>query len=139
MNATRSFRFRPALLAGAAVALVCMAFARQTPAARPGSAQGKMALAAGVDRVVVLGGKTYLVGKLKAADKKGSPPAPVTWSKASGPGKVAFADARALATTATFSATGDYVLKLTAGKGPLSSSSAWRSRWFRRRPRGTST
>jgi len=47
----------------------------------------------------------------------------VTWSKQSGPGTVAFANAAAPVTTATFSAVGDYVLELTAGTGPLSASS----------------
>ena len=79
-------------------------------------------VAAGVDRVVVPGGKTYLSGELKTLGNKGVSTT-LTWSKASGPGKVAFADAGASATTATFSAVGDYVLKLTAGKGPLSASS----------------
>ncbi len=80
-------------------------------------------VAAGIDRMVVLGGKTYLAGKLRALGSKGAPTT-VAWSKASGPGKVAFANAGASDTTATFSAAGDYVLKLTAGKGPLSASSA---------------
>ena len=79
---------------------------------------------AGIDRVVVLGGKTYLTGKLKSPGTKGGLPTKVTWSKASGPGKVDFADAGAPVTTATFSAAGDYVLKLTASRGPLSNSSA---------------
>ena len=35
------------------------------------------------------------------------------WSKESGPGAVTFADPKALITTATFSALGPYVLKLT--------------------------
>ena len=48
------------------------------------------------------------------------------WSKASGPGKVMFADARAPVTTATFSAPGDYVLQLAAEKGDLSTSSTLR-------------
>ncbi len=78
-------------------------------------------VAAGVDRVVVLGGKTYLNGEIKTLDGKDSP---VAWSKVSGPGKVAFANAGAAVTTATFSAVGDYVLKVTAGKGRLSASSA---------------
>lgn len=77
---------------------------------------------AGVDRVVVLGGKTYLNGALKTLGT-GAASTAATWSKASGPGTVAFADARAATTTATFSAEGDYVLELTAGKGPLSASS----------------
>ena len=78
---------------------------------------------AGVDRVVVLGGKTYLAGEFKTLAGKAGASTGVTWSKASGPGKVAFADAKASATTATLSAAGDYVLKLTAGKGRLSASS----------------
>jgi len=78
---------------------------------------------AGVDRVVVLGGKTYLTGELKTLRKKTDAATTVSWSKASGPGEVAFADAAAQETTATFSAPGDYVLKLTAEKGALSASS----------------
>lgn len=51
-------------------------------------------------------------------------PAPTaSWSMQSGPGKVAFADARSLVTTATFSAPGLYVLKLTADNGQTSASS----------------
>jgi hypothetical protein len=73
--------------------------------------------------VVVLGGKTYLAGELKTLGKNGGAATTVTWSKASGPGEVAFADAAAPVTTATFSAAGDYVLKLTGSKGPLSNSS----------------
>ncbi len=79
-------------------------------------------VAAGIDRTVMLGGKTYLAGELKTLGGKG-PATTATWSKASGPGAVAFASAAALDTTATFSAAGDYVLQLTAAKGPLSASS----------------
>jgi len=77
---------------------------------------------AGVDRDVVMGGKTYLSGKVKAL-KANSPTAPVTWSKESGPGHVTFANASAAETTASFSVPGDYALKLTAGEGKLSASS----------------
>jgi DUF1680 family protein len=71
---------------------------------------------AGVDRVVVLGGKTYLAGATKTLNGKGDAVA-VTWSKASGPGAVTFENAKAAGTTATFSAAGEYVLRLTAEKG----------------------
>lgn len=74
---------------------------------------------AGIDRVTVLGGKTYLRGEVKSLDQG----ATSTWSKASGPGTVDFVDAGAPVTTATFSAPGDYVLKLSATKGALGSSS----------------
>jgi len=75
---------------------------------------------AGVDRVVMAGGKTYLNGKIKTL-KDGA--TAVRWNKTSGPGKVEFANARSPVTTGTFSQEGDYVLKLTAGEGQLRSSS----------------
>jgi DUF1680 family protein len=75
-----------------------------------------------IDRVVVLGGKTYLNGAIRALDGEGES-TPMSWTKVSGPGKVTFENVDAAVTTATFSIAGDYVLKLTAGKGPLSASS----------------
>ncbi|MCW3054695.1 MAG: hypothetical protein JWN14_3865, partial [Chthonomonadales bacterium] len=70
---------------------------------------------AGIDRTVVLGGKTYLMGKAEwltsGTDNR------LRWSRESGPGNVTFADAAAPHTTATFSAPGDYVLRLTASGG----------------------
>ena len=45
-----------------------------------------------------------------------------TWSKVSGPGDVTFANASASATSATFSAAGTYVLRLTANDSELTSS-----------------
>jgi DUF1680 family protein len=75
---------------------------------------------AGVDRVVVLGGKTYLAGTIKMLKGDG---ATVAWSKASGPGAVTFENAKAAVTTATFSKTGEYVLQLSAEKDSLSASS----------------
>jgi len=75
---------------------------------------------AGVDRDVMVGGKTYLSGTLKFL--KSNPTAAVTWSKDSGPGRVTFEAAHTNVTTATFSKPGDYVLKLTAGTGKLKSS-----------------
>ena len=44
------------------------------------------------------------------------------WTKVSGPGTVTFANALANTTNAAFSAAGDYVLRLTASDGTLSSS-----------------
>ena len=53
-----------------------------------------------------------------AASDDGLPPSPgrlsTQWTVASGPGTVMFADANSLSTTATFSAAGSYVLRLTA-------------------------
>jgi uncharacterized protein len=76
---------------------------------------------AGVDRVVVLSGRTYLNGTVKD-DGKVRPAPSVAWSKESGPGTVRFEKADAAATTARFSAAGRYVLKLTANDGQLSRS-----------------
>ncbi|HLK13437.1 MAG TPA: beta-L-arabinofuranosidase domain-containing protein [Fimbriimonadaceae bacterium] len=72
---------------------------------------------AGIDRAVILGGKTYLTGK--AEWLKPSAASVAAWSVVSGPGRATFADPTAPTTTATFSAPGEYVLKLTAkGDGP---------------------
>ena len=43
------------------------------------------------------------------------------WSSVSGPGTVTFANANVLSTTATFSAAGTYVLRLTASDSLLTS------------------
>ena len=43
-----------------------------------------------------------------------------TWSKVSGPGTVTFGSVNALSTTATFSTSGTYILRLTATDGSLS-------------------
>ncbi len=66
---------------------------------------------AGVDRSVVMGAHTYLAGTAvwlqNRTDNR------VQWSKLTGPGDVRFADANLAVTTASFSAPGDYVLRLT--------------------------
>jgi len=97
---------------------------------------------AGVDRVVMLKGRTYLNGWVgygqpprpgrgggrgaAAATPPAEPPGPPptgAWSKLSGPGAVTFADPRAVVTTATFSAPGDYVLKVVASNGATTAES----------------
>ncbi len=67
---------------------------------------------AGVDRAVIVGGKTYLTGQ--AEWLQSGPANTVRWSKESGPGLVTFSNAAAPDTTATFSTPGEYTLKLTA-------------------------
>lgn len=109
-----------------------------------GEAQGgaPFLVDAGIDRIAVLPGKTYLrgwVGQGRAPSQtrphngvKGPEPQTadlakeqirVRWSKVSGPGAVQFADAAALQTTAAFSAPGTYVLQLEA-EGPSGRNSA---------------
>ncbi|OFW11854.1 MAG: hypothetical protein A3H96_22390 [Acidobacteria bacterium RIFCSPLOWO2_02_FULL_67_36] len=96
---------------------------------------------AGVDRVVMNHGKTYLNGWVgygepprrgrggrgapatPPAEPPGPPPS-VAWSKVSGPGTVTFADATAVVTTATFSTPGTYVLQATADNGQTKAASA---------------
>jgi DUF1680 family protein len=117
--------------------------ARASSATRFGSARHGVPVsgAAGVDRVVVLPGKTYLRGwagygepphadrprRRQAADS--TPPAPtgptptVRWRKRAGPGRVTFANPSALVTTATFTSPGAYVLELVADNGESTASS----------------
>ena len=121
MKRTRSHCFKAQLVTGAAVAFACAAFIQRSPGAEP--AEVADAVKAGVDRVVILGGKTYLTGALGSLDKEGDS-VTVAWSKVSGPGTVTFAAASAPVTTATFSSVGDYVLKLTASKGRVNESSS---------------
>jgi uncharacterized protein len=135
---------------GKAAAVVAMQPVLQTAifsesrAAGAGAGRGAAPVngVAGVDRVVVLPGKTYLRGwagygepprrgpRRQPADS--IPPAPTgptpttRWSKVSGPGRVTFADPAALITTATFSAPGAYVLQLTARNGETTASSTLR-------------
>ncbi|MFT4077078.1 MAG: glycoside hydrolase family 127 protein [Asticcacaulis sp.] len=73
------------------------------------------AVAAGIDRTVVMGGKTYLRGKAEWLTSTSD--AGLLWRKVSGPGEVSFADPKAPITTAQFSALGDYVLELEAHTG----------------------
>lgn len=79
---------------------------------------------AGVDRSVVIGGRTYLSGKAIWLEEK--PDNSVVWTAQSGPGKVVFADASSASTTASFSAPGDYVLKLTGSGNNRHASSTLR-------------
>jgi len=81
---------------------------------------------AGIDRSVVIGAHTYLSGK--ADWLKPSRSNVLRWTKESGPGAVTFADATAAKTTATFSAPGEYVLKLTAAGGKERTASTLRVR-----------
>jgi len=76
---------------------------------------------AGVDRVVMLVGKTYLSGEVRSLQT--DDPLQVTWSKLSGPGDVRFEDVHSTETTASFARTGDYVLQLAATQNGLTSRS----------------
>jgi DUF1680 family protein len=106
------------------------AFAQGAPDAPTPPPPPRLAVVAGVDRDLVMPGKTYLNGFAgytnsaspargrrrgpDAAATPAGPPVTVAWSMETGPGTVTFADPRAAVTTATFSKTGDYILKLSA-------------------------
>ncbi len=74
---------------------------------------------AGVDRSVMLNGRTYLSGGVKSVTPVGR----IAWNKTAGPGNVVFSNPDDLKSTATFSAPGDYILTITAYEGALRSSS----------------
>ncbi len=77
---------------------------------------------AGPDQGIVFPAGANLAGTVHD-DYLPDPPRQVaiTWSKQSGPGEVAFGNANAVDTTASFSAAGIYVLRLTADDSQLSS------------------
>ena len=86
-------------------------------------------VSAGIDRTVMLSGKTFLHGTVQGLREQQMLQAatrpvqlPVVWSKESGPGLVSFDDAGSLNTAASFSAAGRYMLKLTGTTGDVSGS-----------------
>ena len=87
-----------------------------------GSAGGNLppTAEAGPDQTIYLPSDATLDGTV-TDDGQPDPPATVTttWSKQSGPGTVTFGDASLVDTTATFSETGTYVLRLTADDSDL--------------------
>jgi serine protease AprX len=78
---------------------------------------------AGADQVITLPGSATLTG-VAIDDGLPNPPGVLTktWRQVSGPGTVSFSNASALISTATFSASGPYVLRLTVSDGALAAS-----------------
>jgi hypothetical protein len=78
---------------------------------------------AGADQTVVLPAAALLSGSV-SDDGLPNPPGTLTiaWSKVKGRGTVTFANPASPTTTATFSRTGTYVLRLRASDGSLSAS-----------------
>ena len=133
----------PVLLTGAA----CAQDTNATTAANPPAAEAPapppdLYVDAGIDRDVVMPGKTYLngyAGYNNPAARRGGgggrrnggggasartgPAVTVAWSKDSGPGTVTFADEGKAETTATFSQTGAYTLKFSGQNGATNLSS----------------
>jgi hypothetical protein len=80
-------------------------------------------VSAGLDQTIRFG-QTLSVDGTVSDDGLPNPPSVATtgWSQVSGPGTVSFASPASADTTATFSAMGVYVLRLTASDGELSAS-----------------
>ena len=78
---------------------------------------------AGPDQTITLPDSANLDGTV-SDDGLPNPPGALTttWSKVSGPGTVTFGNAAAVDTTASFSAAGNYVLRLTVNDGALQAS-----------------
>lgn len=114
-----------------------LALTAHAEAATDGTLADPVRAVAGVDRVVMKQGKTYLNGwagygtpprpgrgaRAAQAPVPTGPAVKTRWTKVSGPGTVTFADASAASTTATFSATGQYVLRVTAENGETTAAS----------------
>ncbi|MCZ7649484.1 MAG: Ig-like domain-containing protein [Planctomycetota bacterium] len=81
------------------------------------------AVSAGPDLAVTLPASATLDGAV-SDDGLPNPPSAVSvaWAKVSGPGTVSFGNSNAVDTTATFSAPGGYILRLTASDSQLSAS-----------------
>ncbi len=80
-------------------------------------------VSAGADASATLSAATVQVSLNGSASDDGQPQGSTlstTWSRTSGPASVSFSNANSAATTATFSAAGTYVLRLTASDGELS-------------------
>jgi hypothetical protein len=75
-------------------------------------------VSAGPDRTIVLGQTASLDGTV--SDDGGPGALSTSWSQVSGPGVASFANPNAVDTTASFSAGGIYVVRLTASDGELS-------------------
>ena len=111
---------------GSAVAKLLWAYPGQSQTAIPTSqlylpANSAPVVNAGVDQTITLPATAALSGT--ASDDGLPSPGSLTyaWSKLSGAGTVTFSNGTALATTATFSATGTYVLRLSVSDGALTS------------------
>ncbi len=74
---------------------------------------------AGIDQSITWPTNTVSLSGTVSDDGLPSGSTTCTWSKTSGPGTVTFANANAASTTATFSTTGTYVLRLTASDSNL--------------------
>jgi DUF1680 family protein len=90
--------------------------------AAPGAGPVAPLVLAGADRDVMVDGKTYLSGRVRAVGQLGG----CRWNKVTGPGTVRFGAIDSARSTASFTAPGDYILRLTAWQDHLRSASTLR-------------
>lgn len=79
-------------------------------------------VSAGSDQTIALGNTATLSGSATDDGRPAGSTLSVSWTKVSGPGTVTFGNASQSATTATFSAGGRYMLRLSANDSELTSS-----------------
>jgi len=79
-------------------------------------------VSAGIDMTTTLSSPATLAGTVTDDGLPASSVITVTWTKASGPGDVTFANANATDTTVTFSEVGTYILRLTGDDSDLDAS-----------------
>jgi hypothetical protein len=77
---------------------------------------------AGPDRSVEVPGPASLAGSVQDDGLPTGATVTAAWTQVSGPGTAAFADPATASTTVTFSAAGEYVLRLTGSDGQLTAS-----------------
>lgn len=80
------------------------------------------AVNAGLDQNIILPATVSLSGTATDDGLPAGSSLTISWSKVSGPGGVTFSNSGAVVTTASFSAAGQYLLRLTASDGSLSAS-----------------
>ncbi len=95
---------------------------QNTPGETPAATNQAPIANAGADSSITLPSTASLSGSVSDDGLPNGSVLTAAWSKVSGIGTVTFANASAAITTATFSAAGTYVLRLTASDGVLSSS-----------------
>ncbi|HYR90296.1 MAG TPA: right-handed parallel beta-helix repeat-containing protein [Terriglobia bacterium] len=88
----------------------------------PASVNQPPAVNAGPDQTITLPASAALNGTATDDGMPAGSAMTTTWSKVTGPGTVAFGNINARSTSASFSAAGAYVLRLTGSDGALSSS-----------------
>jgi DUF1680 family protein len=90
--------------------------------AAPGAGPVAPVVVAGADRDVMLDGKTYLSGRVRAVGQVSK----CRWSKVAGPGEVRFNQADSVRSTASFTAPGIYMIRMMVSQGELHAASTVR-------------